>query len=78
MRGEIFKKNIRGYNFSFEKLMLTNNETLFFVTSNMPGERSFFISLINGRWQILYHNILGREVLSMELQFAEALKEEGY
>ena len=78
MRGEIFKKHIEGYDFAFEKLMLNNNEPLFFITSNMPGERSFFMSRIKGEWQVLYHHILGKEVLKLERTLAEAIADAGY
>jgi len=78
MRGETYMKHIGDYDFTFEKLLLKNNEPLFFVTSNMPGERSFFMSRIDGRWQVLYHHILGREVLKLELQLAEAIADAGY
>lgn len=78
MRGETIQKHIREYDFTFEKLILKNNEPLFFITSNMPGERSFFMSRINGKWQILYHHILGKEVLKLETELAEVIAEAGY
>lgn len=78
MRGETYNKHIAGFDFTFEKLLLKNNEPLFFVTSNMPGERSFFMSKMDGKWQVLYHQILGKEVLKLENQLAEAIAEAGY
>ncbi|OSZ82425.1 hypothetical protein CAP35_03915 [Chitinophagaceae bacterium IBVUCB1] len=78
MRGEIFTEQVAGYEFAFEKLMLKNGEILFFVTSNMPGERSFFMSRINGKWQILYHHILGKTLLLAEPELAEAIIRRGF
>ncbi len=78
MRGETFEIQAGGYDFTFEKLELKNNDIIFFVTSNMPGERSFFISKIKGSWQILYHHILGRELLKLEAALAEAIADAGY
>jgi hypothetical protein len=78
MRGETFDKYAGGYVFTFEKLTLKNNEIIFFVTSNMPSERSFFMSKINGYWQILYHNMLGKELLKLESELAEAIADMSY
>lgn len=79
MRGYHFKTTIAGFDFWFEKLTLKNNEQLFFVSSNIQDERSFFMSKsTEGSWMILYHNILGKEVLLLEHDLSEAIREQGY
>lgn len=71
-------KRIGAYTFTFEKLVLKSSDIIFFITNDMPGERSFFMSKIEDRWQILYHNLLSRSLLTLELELAEAILEKGY
>jgi hypothetical protein len=79
MRGPNFTEQVGGIDFCFEELKLNNNEQLFFVSSNMQNERSFFMSKSkNGIWMILYHNILGKEVLKLEPDLSDILKERGF
>jgi hypothetical protein len=79
MRGPNFREQVGRFDFCFEELKLNNDERLFFVSSNMQNERSFFMSKSKeGKWMILYHNILGKEVLSLEHDLSEILIERGF
>ncbi len=78
MRSETFIKGIGTYSFIFEKLVLRSNDAVFFISNDMPGARSFFMSKIEDRWQILYHNLLSRHLLKLESELAAAIMNKGY
>ncbi len=79
MKENTFEETVAGHSFSFEKLKLGDDELLFFVSTDMTNARSFFMSkTAKGEWIILYHNILGREVLRIESSLSQLLRERGY
>ena len=76
MLGLTFKKTIGGHDFRFEQVLLENNEPLFFITST---QLSFFMyKHSSGKWLILYHNLLDKELLKLESEFSATLGERGY
>lgn len=53
--------------FSFKKYVISSGDIIFYITTNIPEAKSFFISKIQPKgWQILYHNLLGNEILKYE------------
>lgn len=74
-----FGANVKGTDFSFQKLMLTSGIVVFFVKDNDNKNVSFFMSKIKDRgWQILYHKILGRDILDYETDLQKIIEEKGY
>lgn len=78
MLGLTFKKTIGGYSFRFEKVVLESNDPLFFITSIDIDGSFFMYKHNNGKWLILYHNLVNKDFLQLEHEFSEALGERGY
>lgn len=73
-----FVHNIEGYTFSFEKIDVTEGNYIFFITANYANEISFFMSKINDCWKILYHNVLGWDIIRFETELSTIIKSNGY
>ena len=74
-----FSVYIGGNIFSFQKVAMNNDEVIFFITHDMKDQRSFFMSNIEGKgWKILYHFLLGKELLLLENDLEEAIRNNGF
>lgn len=76
MNESSFAKKIGETSFIFEKTILENQDIMFFITCDIPSERSFFmVRNISGEWEILYRAIVSEKILRMEKELAAVIEE---